>query len=220
MEIKPLVSCVMPTTESRAGFFRAALDCFLKQSYPNKELIIVSDAYKRFTESRESNIRFYVEKSLMNLGAKRNYINGLALGPFIAHWDDDDYSAPDRLEDQMARLAETRKPITGYAPLLYWDMVSNNAKTFEQIGGGYVCGNSLLYRIEVWHLYPFPDLQVASDTPWINAHLNEIAVSRDQTKIISRIHRRNVSPKGNIKIIVPFDRIPKPFWKNQDLVRM
>ena len=41
-----LVSCVMPT-HNRRDFILTAIDCFLNQTYPEKELVIVDDGSDR-----------------------------------------------------------------------------------------------------------------------------------------------------------------------------
>jgi glycosyltransferase involved in cell wall biosynthesis len=49
-----------------------------------------------------------------SIGAKRNLGCEAARGEIIAHWDDDDYSAPGRLEDQVRRILTSGKAVTGY----------------------------------------------------------------------------------------------------------
>ena len=57
------------------------------------------------------------------IGAKRNYGCERAAGDVIAHWDDDDYSAPERLADQVQRLLESGKAVTGFHSMRFTDGV-------------------------------------------------------------------------------------------------
>ncbi len=57
------------------------------------------------------------------IGAKRNFGCEHAEGEIIAHWDDDDYSAPGRLADQVERLRESGKAVTGFHSMRFTDGV-------------------------------------------------------------------------------------------------
>ncbi len=106
---KPLISCLMITRE-RPLLAQLSVHCFKNQSYPNRELIIVDDGpddrlhdwVKRLQEPR---IRFFrLPDEGKNLGELRNYALAQAQGSYLAQWDDDDFSAPLRLELQMAAI--------------------------------------------------------------------------------------------------------------------
>lgn len=42
MEVRPLISCVLPTY-NRRRFIPLAPQCFLSQDYPDKELLLLDD---------------------------------------------------------------------------------------------------------------------------------------------------------------------------------
>ena len=103
----PLVSYLMPTCD-RFSLAQRAVECFRKQTYPNKELVIVDDSVDedlgRWIGSlHDSRIRHVgvrgEEKKL--LGVLRNVTLQHARGEYIALWDDDDLSHPDRVTLQM-----------------------------------------------------------------------------------------------------------------------
>ena len=89
MTFEPLVSCVC-VTYGRPILLGEAVKCFIDQTYPNKELIIVNDqegVTLRFSEDRD-NIRVEnVPTRFGSLGEKRNYGMSLANGDYICIWD-------------------------------------------------------------------------------------------------------------------------------------
>jgi len=103
----PLVSCLMVTC-GRFEMAKRSIHCFCKQTYSNKELVIIDDDesdiladwVKTLQDNRINYIRLPNEGKM--LGELRNMAVELANGSYIAQWDDDDLSAPKRLAIQMA----------------------------------------------------------------------------------------------------------------------
>ena len=94
----PLVSAIMPTYDRRP-FVPLALQWFLDQDYPNKELTIVDDDRDRIEDLAPGvpGISYFSLPGCDSIGAKRNLACAQARGEIIAHWDDDDWYAPERL---------------------------------------------------------------------------------------------------------------------------
>ena len=92
---KPLVSCIMPTRDRRA-YVGQAIEYFLRQDYPAKELIILDDGDDPIGDlvPDHPGISYHRLDRRTVLGAKRNLACELAAGDLIAHWDDDDWQAP------------------------------------------------------------------------------------------------------------------------------
>lgn len=109
VERPPLVSCLM-VTRDRPDLARRAVHCFRRQSYPNRELVILDDGGDDALENwcrglGDATIRFLrVPSEGKTLGELRNRSVESAAGEYVAQWDDDDLSAPKRLELQMATL--------------------------------------------------------------------------------------------------------------------
>lgn len=101
-----LVSCVC-VTYGRPILLGEAVKCFLDQSYPNKELIIVNDqegVTLKLDEDRD-NVRIEnIPERFGSLGEKRNYAMSLAQGDYICIWDDDDLYTPWRIEDSVLAM--------------------------------------------------------------------------------------------------------------------
>jgi cellulose synthase/poly-beta-1,6-N-acetylglucosamine synthase-like glycosyltransferase len=110
----PLVSCIMPTY-NRRGMMPLAIRSFLRQDYPNRELIVVDDGDEPVEDlvSGLPGLRYHRLERRRTIGAKRNAECEQARGDFIAHWDDDDWYAPEPLRYQMGPLLAGQADITG-----------------------------------------------------------------------------------------------------------
>ncbi|MEM9598061.1 MAG: glycosyltransferase [Acidobacteriota bacterium] len=109
----PLISCLM-VTHDRIRLARRAIDSFAAQTWPERELVIVTDgpnyarrALARHVESLGlGNVRIVVPEAGLTLGALRNRSMDAARGELLCQWDDDDWSHPDRLARQAQRLLD------------------------------------------------------------------------------------------------------------------
>jgi glycosyltransferase involved in cell wall biosynthesis len=108
----PLISCLMVTYD-RLVLAKRALRSFAEQTWPSRELVVVTDGPLRFREALEEHVaaagiagvRFvYPEPPGLGLGALRNIAVDAARGELVCQWDDDDYSHPERLAVQAADL--------------------------------------------------------------------------------------------------------------------
>ncbi len=102
----PKISCLM-ITRKRFSLAQKSIECFRRQSYPSKELIIIDydsdDRLKQWTDSLSdaSIVHIRLPNKNYSLGHLRNVSLDHASGEYIAQWDDDDLSHPDRLSLQM-----------------------------------------------------------------------------------------------------------------------
>ncbi|HKS25425.1 MAG TPA: glycosyltransferase family A protein, partial [Thermoanaerobaculia bacterium] len=103
----PKISCLMVTLD-RLSLAKRAIQSYADQSYPNRELVIVTDGAPRFREALERHVdaagidgvRFVYPEGRRTLGALRNISLAEARGEIVCQWDDDDCSHPDRLRVQ------------------------------------------------------------------------------------------------------------------------
>src|SRR5271157_4780477 len=117
----PLVSCIMPTRNRRWAVPRA-IQYFLHQDYPNRELLIVDDGTDRIGDliPGDSRIRYFELPRPASTGAKRNFACTNSKGTLIAHWDDDDWYAPWRLTYQVEQLLQANADICGLDRVLFY----------------------------------------------------------------------------------------------------
>ena len=86
----PLVSVVCATMGSRAAFHGALLECFRRQTWPAKELVVYDTGGAPSPTLRDAGDARYVHAPThVSLGAKRRLLLGLARGTVVAHFDDD-----------------------------------------------------------------------------------------------------------------------------------
>ncbi len=92
---------------------------------------------------------------------KRNELAGMARGEFIAHFDSDDFSHPDRLAVQMKLLEETGKQATGFYDLLFAHEDGQRAWRF--VGPrNEACGSSYVYAKAFWEGHRFEEMKSAA----------------------------------------------------------
>lgn len=136
----PLVSCLMVTAD-RLHLCQRAIRCYNRQTYPNRELIVVDDGKQNLmpvlNAVPEDQLTYVQLASGKNhaLGRLRNRSLNAASGTFRAQWDDDDWYHPERIERQAQVLRDgydacclrgtlmhvdspkfVHRPYTGYLP--------------------------------------------------------------------------------------------------------
>ena len=112
----PRISCLCVTSNHLVSL-KEAVDCYCKQTYPNKELIVVTDGAPRYRQAirdyiswlGRNDIQFvFAEKTEQTLGALRNLSLDAARGTLVCQWDDNDLNHPQRLERQFEHLSAAK----------------------------------------------------------------------------------------------------------------
>jgi glycosyltransferase involved in cell wall biosynthesis len=103
-------------TLDRLALAKESILSFARQTYPERELLIVTDGSPAFREALarfvdalnlRSQVRFfYPENTGHTLGYLRNLAMGAACGDILCQWDDDDINHPDRLLEQAQHLLQ------------------------------------------------------------------------------------------------------------------
>lgn len=104
----PAVSIVMGTYNPRITYLNTAVDSLINQTFVDWELILVDDGSDKNISSEIRNIckrdtRIHYFRRNKNLGLAHALNDGIqkSRGKYVARMDDDDISAPERLQDQM-----------------------------------------------------------------------------------------------------------------------
>lgn len=194
--MQPLVTCICPTTEARAAWLSKAIECFKDQTYENRELLIVTDHAGHLGEGVDVRVRIVVAPAGIRLGAKRNFANENARGEIIAHMDDDDWSAPNRLAFQVERLQATGKALTGLSRMKFTD----GKNWWRYVGDpNFPLGTSLCYRKGWWEKNGFPaNQQIGSDTTLIYAARaqKQVDVVECGDLMYARVHDSNTNKRS------------------------
>ena len=187
-EVVGRVSVVTPTTASRARFHPQLWQCFVDQSWPNKELVVVETYHDEPSAFFQSIAR--IDKRLkyvaikrpvgedLTVGAKRNATILLASGQYIVNFDDDDLYA-DRYVEHMVTQMQRRNLVAmtlsgwhnffeargsaGYSEPSSWDPEDQNE--MDEILYGY--GFSYVHLRVMAVFYPYPNLAFAEDAPFM-----------------------------------------------------
>ncbi len=220
----PLVSCIMPTYERRR-YVPQALQSFLQQDYPNRELIIVDDGKDAIGDlvERLPNVRYF-HVARTSIGAKRNLACKHAAGEIIAHWDDDDWYSPDRLRYQVMPILAGKADLTGLENAFVLALPRGEFWTtapalHKRLFVGDVHGGTLVYRKDLWTQgMRYPEINLAEDAALLLRATRQgkklVRLSNPGVFVYVR-HGRNawqqfapgtfIDPKGWQKIRAPLD---------------
>jgi glycosyltransferase involved in cell wall biosynthesis len=128
----PLVSCLCISHNS-VELLSRSVSCFLHQTYPNKELVVVytqdnikTAAYLN-TLSNPLIKKIEIPESTYTLGEKRNLAISECNGFYFCVWDDDDWYSNNRIEFQVQRLTDTQFKCDVLSQLLIFDSLKNEA---------------------------------------------------------------------------------------------
>lgn len=83
----------------------------------------------------------------------------------LAKWDSDDWSAPERLPEQLALMERTGAWVVGYHTLPFYDTRTREVLLYSNPNPNYALGTSLLMRREAWEEFPFPDTSKRPGNP-------------------------------------------------------
>ena len=199
----PLVSAIMPT-HNRRDYVPQAIASFLSQTYPNKELIVVDDGQDRVSDllaaAADKGLVYVGIPERRTIAAKRNLACSHALGEIIMHWDDDDWSAPGRMADQVERLLESRAPMTGYHTMVFLDQEREEAWRYASTLPAYGIGTSLCYLASYWQAVPFPSEIKVGEDEWIVRKVPKLVSVDAGDLMFARIHTGNTSDKrGSVR---------------------
>lgn len=177
--MQPSVVGIMLDRGDRKEMAARARRCFDKQGYPNKRLLT-----------------FDTSGIVATIGELRNMAIAGCTEDIVVTWDNDDWSHPNRIAEQVALLQSSGKECVGYREMLFWrsprrlsgDFLANEIHygadaahkrlapsqvwLYINCDPRYCLGTSLCYWRSVWERRPFPDLPKAKggtgeDTQWL-----------------------------------------------------
>ncbi len=217
---QPLVSCILPT-KNRAEFIPQAIQSFQQQTHPSKELVVVDNG-EDSTESlipNDPTIRYTKIAGRRTTGEMRNLCVKMSRGQIICHFDSDDWSAPERVTDQVTRLGEFGV-VTGYHEMLFYDVRDGRSYVWYQPSSQprQVLGTSLCYRRVWWQYHPFEPLLVGEDIKFFKQarrEANKLVTTAPAGKLmVARVHHHQTcrkSLKPNNYAPTPPTSLPQEF---------
>ncbi len=164
----PLISCICITKNSTILLHRA-VQCFLAQSYPNKELLLVFESDNEATALHcrsakyPSSVRVLMTIPGEPLGSLRNYAINQSNGKLFCQWDDDDWYHVKRLELQFNAIEASHTKACVINRWVLFDSVRGNAF----ISGRRLWEGSLLCYKEMMSQVQYPSLRQGEDTAFV-----------------------------------------------------
>jgi glycosyltransferase involved in cell wall biosynthesis len=186
----------MPTA-GRLHLLPRAVRSFRNQTYLNRILILLSNNPEEDQAIASlyngGNIITHAAPPGKTLGYYRNVTAQLAMaaGATIAvHFDDDDWSHPERVAEQVAELEASDRDCVGYRSGLFWLEETSKAWMYSNGLKCYCLGNSLCYWLRVWDRVKFPELRRGEDWFWLR-EIDALGMLPEEPRIIAGVHAEN-----------------------------
>lgn len=196
----------MPT-KNRVRFLARSIDCFLKQDYPRKQLLICEEG------SRSLNKTEYSKKMITymwisgdgyfkSIGEKRNAMCASAADTdLIAHWDDDDWHSPQRLSTQIKQMRAEGSRLCGLDRLVFYN--GQNAWLFKVPRiPPWLAGGTLIYERTLWQEQPFTEVSDGEDTAFVDTAFKrgvKISTVKDPSLYVAMLHDNNTTKRDTTK---------------------
>ncbi len=162
------------TATNNESFIVNIFDNFDRQTYKNKELIIIVNKNGLNIDKYESKAKAYDNVSVyridesISLGHCLNYAVSISKYPIIAKFDDDDYYGPKYLSHSVKAFKHTEASVVGKCShLVYFQQLGllaiRNPKN-ENKYVKFVNGSTLLFKKSIFDKVQFPDISIGEDT--------------------------------------------------------
>ena len=230
------ISIITPT-KNRAVFLPQIAACVLAQGVDWEWLILDdSDAPSRFLQDLSTNdarIQYFFSETPLTIGEKRNRLIAVATGEVIAHFDDDDFYAPQYLSNMVSLLQQEQADMIklsgfylyapnahffGYMDLnakvgLHYELICDQVSTIEfhekmQIGADFIVfyGFSYVYRKSITQDAFFDDVNLCDDEGFAKRVLNnghKLITTNDATRDCLHIIHPNSTARCFSKYAMP-----------------
>jgi hypothetical protein len=202
------ITCLC-VTSGRVELLKKSVQCFLDQTYSQRELFVVHDPEDKATCKylagiKDSMVQPIVvpEFGLLPLGALRNISLKMGTGNYVATWDDDDWSHPARLEKQMRVIHETGLASCALKRLTLYDCESSRG----YLSGNRAWENTLIAERSVLHYYP--NVAKGEDTPVVQrlVHDGQLTMLDAPELYVYTYHGQNTWGREHWERLVRFSK--------------
>lgn len=197
-----MISCIC-ITRDRVSHLERAIECYMAQTYQNRELVIVYEEddvkTEEFLKEVEDVKKVKVSvKPKLSLGRLRNLGIRKANGKYFCQWDDDDWYHCERLEKQLGRLVKYRRKA---CLLSQWTIYHvESGKTYLP-PSYYWEGSILCERKFFLENIQYKDLTRGEDTPAIDRlrRLQQVVLLHKPYLYVYHIHGQNTWDSSHFK---------------------
>jgi glycosyltransferase involved in cell wall biosynthesis len=190
----PRVTALMLTGKcvERYPLARVAVACFQRQSWPDKELVIVNHGPVSLADGSPNIREIRVERTPeMTLGDLRNLSRAHAQGDYVIQWDDDDYHHARRIETMMEHRDKAEIVTVGWQ--IRFNICCGTAFYHHLPGGQQM---AILHRANA--PFQYPRLDTREDTIFINQFNTKCVIDNDPDDglgpllYVRLFHQRNI----------------------------
>ncbi|CAL1161531.1 unnamed protein product, partial [Cladocopium goreaui] len=234
------VSILTPTTASRARFHEQLWQCFVDQSWPDKELVVVetytkkekpSEVFTKLLKAKEKRLKYLGiqvdENDDLTVGAKRNMTVLMCSGQYCVNFDDDDLYATvyvERMVNELRQRSLVALTLSawhnffesncrcGYSTPACWE--PEDEEEYEGILYGY--GFSYVYLRALALSFPYPNLGFAEDAPFMLKLREKMGAGRVGLKedmeglCLHIVHPSSSTPDPEIETMLTEDELNVP----------
>jgi len=203
----PLISVICPTF-NRPDMHASLYEIYIDQDYPLKELWILDDSptpSPLFSACKDSDVHYVHTTQRRTIGAKRNLLILLSAGSVIAHFDDDDWYAPNYLTRMLQTLKSEDADFVKLAKWREHRLHDDHRRTFDTQAHRHKhpdmwgFGFTYMYRRYAATRAGFPHTSAGEDYAFLTtlqaAGLKTVQVEGDAGLAEHILHGRNVSRK-------------------------
>lgn len=204
---EPLISCLC-LTRKRPEHLARAIQCFLAQTYENKELVVVFPESDTATAAcletfKSAQIRpCPVTIPGATLGDLRNCSIDRAQGEYLCGWDDDDWHSPERLRRQYEALVSSKKG----ASILARMFIYHAGRQKAYLGCERLWENSVFFsKAEIaQHGIRYPSVNKEEDYEFVNLLIknNLVYAVYDPTSYIYNITGTNTCDSSHFDFLL------------------
>lgn len=217
----PKISC-LTVTLNRLVQLKQAIRCYCDQTYPNRELVIVTEGTQRYQQAiadyvqalGRSDIRIVpLDGGTYTLGKVRNLALDAAAGEVICQWDDDDLYHPERLRLQYEQMAREQAQACYMTDQLHFFAHERELYWIDWRRGGRATGvwelipGTLMMAKDSRFRYPEagPDARAGEDTVLLNALYGQVKIAKLQDAghlYIYTYHGSNTYPRDHHRALI------------------
>lgn len=183
-----------------------AIDIFIAQDYPDKELIIGLDSSEGVDLSylpEGSYVFTFFEGVKETVGTKRNNLCEAAKGEVICHFDSDDFYSPDFLSQSVNHLLASKADVTGLSQAYFYQREPEEAWLYDYAGKQpYVIGSGMCYYKSVWERNKFKDVNSGEDRMFLG-NAGKVVPHNYITGFTAFIHGNNTESHKGIRFMKP-----------------
>ncbi|KPU28397.1 hypothetical protein TR13x_03165 [Caloranaerobacter sp. TR13] len=165
------------TCTIRQHYIDNVFENYARQTYKNKELIIILNKNDMKIEQWKKKAQMYQNVKLfkldesISLGTCLNYAIEKAKFDYITKFDDDNYYAPRFIDDLMKVFLTTKADIVGkLSYFVYFEgskILAIHSPGKENKYVNFLSGSAMIIRKEVFNNIKFPDKNVGEDTEFL-----------------------------------------------------